>query len=145
MWLKIYDSHLTYKVANKCRNVRERVQVVEWNKRWSPPFRCCPVSCQCPWKKTLIEKQNVNVEESCLNDSKLHLNHKRKNTLCQNINNPIHHYWSFLTNSREIDIANLNLSKDIDQILFDLKSNNPSNFNFAYLNINSVRNKFENF
>ena len=29
--------------------------------------------------------------------------------------------------------------------MFDLKSNNPSNLNFAYLNINSVRNKFENF
>ena len=35
------------------------------------------------------------------------------------------------------------MSNDIDQILFDLKSNNPSNLNFAYLNINSVRNKFE--
>ena len=37
------------------------------------------------------------------------------------------------------------MSKDIDQILFDLKSNNPSNLNVAYLNINSVRNKFQNF
>ena len=37
------------------------------------------------------------------------------------------------------------MCKDIDQILFDLKSNNPSNLNFAYLNVNSVRNKFENF
>ena len=35
------------------------------------------------------------------------------------------------------------MSNDIDQILFDLKSNNPSNLNFANLNINSVRNKFE--
>ena len=52
--------------------------------------------------------------------------------------------WSS-TNNRKIDITNLSLSKDIDQILFDLKSNNPSNLNFAYLNINSVRNKFENF
>ena len=57
MRLKIYDSHLTCKVANKCLNVRERVEVVEWNKRWSPPFPCCPVSCQCPWKKILIEKK----------------------------------------------------------------------------------------
>ena len=48
-------------------------------------------------------------------------------------------------NNRKIDITNLSLSNDIDQILFDLKSNNPSNLNFAYLNINSVRNKFENF
>ena len=53
MWLKICDSHLTCKVATKCLNVRERVEVVE-----SPPFPCCPVSRQCPWKKTLIEKKN---------------------------------------------------------------------------------------
>ena len=61
-----------------------------------------------------------------------------------NIKSSIYHYWSS-TNSRKIDITNLSLCKDIDQILFDLKSNNPSNLNFAYLNINSVRNKFENF
>ena len=48
-------------------------------------------------------------------------------------------------NNRKTDITNLSLSKDIGQILFDLKSNNPSNLNFVYLNINSVRNKFENF
>ena len=46
--LKICDSHFTCKVADKCLNVRERVEVVEWNKRWSPPFPCCPVSYQCP-------------------------------------------------------------------------------------------------
>ena len=57
MRLKICDSHLTCKVANKCLNVRERVEVVEWNKRWSPSFPCFPVSCQCPWKKTLIVKK----------------------------------------------------------------------------------------
>ena len=28
--------------------------------------------------------------------------------------------------------------------MFDLRCKNPSNLNFAYLNINSVRNKFEN-
>ena len=49
---------VTCKVANKWLNVREWVEVVEWNKRWSPPFPCCPVSCQCLWKKTLIEKKN---------------------------------------------------------------------------------------
>ena len=37
------------------------------------------------------------------------------------------------------------MPKDIDQILFDLKVNNPSNLNFAYLNINSIKNRFENF
>ena len=54
--VKIHDSHLTCKVANKFLNVRERVEVVEWNKRWSLPFPCCPVNRQCLWKKTLIEK-----------------------------------------------------------------------------------------
>ena len=28
--------------------------------------------------------------------------------------------------------------------MFDLRCKNPSNLNFAYLNINSVRNEFEN-
>ena len=30
--LKIRDSHLTCKVANKCLNVREPMEVVEWNE-----------------------------------------------------------------------------------------------------------------
>ena len=47
MRLKIRDSHLASKVADKCLNVRERVEVAEWNKRWSPPFPYCPVSRQC--------------------------------------------------------------------------------------------------
>ena len=47
MRLKIRDSHLTCKVANKCLNVREWVEVVEWNKRWSPPSPCYPVNRQC--------------------------------------------------------------------------------------------------
>ena len=32
------------------------MEVVEWNKRWFPPFPCYPMSRQCPWKKTLIKK-----------------------------------------------------------------------------------------
>ena len=35
---------------------------------------------------------NVNVKESCLNNSKLHFNHKGANILCQNIKNSIYHY-----------------------------------------------------
>ena len=33
---KVCDGHLTCKVANKCLNVRERVEVVEWNKHSLP-------------------------------------------------------------------------------------------------------------
>ena len=35
---------------------------------------------------------NVNIEESCLNNSKLYLNHKERNILCQNIKISIYHY-----------------------------------------------------
>ena len=58
--LKIRDSHLTCKVANKCVNVRERVEVVEWNKRLSPPPLPL-LSCESPVsvKKTLIEKNDL--------------------------------------------------------------------------------------
>ena len=45
--LKICDSHLTCKAANKYLNVHERVEVVEWNKKLSSPFPSCPVSRQC--------------------------------------------------------------------------------------------------
>ena len=34
---------------------------------------------------------------------------------------------------------------DSDQVLSNLRSTNPSNLNFCYLNINSVRNKFTDF
>ena len=33
------------------------MEVIEWNKKWSPPFPCCPISRQYLWKKTLIEKK----------------------------------------------------------------------------------------
>ena len=43
--LKIYDSHLTGKAANKCLNVLERVEVVEWNKMVSSlPLLSCELS-----------------------------------------------------------------------------------------------------
>ena len=43
--LKICDSHLTCKVANKCLNVRERVEVVERNKMVpSLPLLSCELS-----------------------------------------------------------------------------------------------------
>ena len=59
MRLKICDIYVTCKVANKCLNVGERLEVVEWKKRWFLPFRCFPVSRQYPWKKTLIEKKKI--------------------------------------------------------------------------------------
>ena len=56
MRFKIWDSHLTWKVVNKCLDVRERVEVVDWNKKRSPHFPSFPLSCHCLGKKTLIKK-----------------------------------------------------------------------------------------
>ena len=44
--LKICDGHLTCKVANKCVNVCEWVEVVEWNKKIVPslPLLSCELS-----------------------------------------------------------------------------------------------------
>ena len=38
MQLKIRSSHLTCKFAKQCLNLLERVEVVEKNKEWYPPF-----------------------------------------------------------------------------------------------------------
>ena len=59
MRLKVCDSYLISKVVNKYLKVREWVEVVERNKRWSPLFPCCPVSRQCLWQKILIERKSI--------------------------------------------------------------------------------------
>ena len=92
----------------------------------------------------LLFIDNDNIDKLCQNNSKLHLNQKGTCILCQNIRKLLYDYWSSLTRSQKNDITNPIVSKDIDQVLFDLRCKNPSNLNFAYLNINSVRNKFEN-
>ena len=54
VYISSFASILFYLISNKCLNVRERVEVLEWNKRWPPPFPWCPVNRQWLWKKTLI-------------------------------------------------------------------------------------------
>ena len=56
---------------------------------------------------------NGNINESCLINSKFHLNHKEKNVLCQNIKKKLYHYLSSM-NNRKIDFTNLSLCNDID-------------------------------
>ena len=38
----VHQLHLTCKAANKCLNVRERMKMAEWNRRWYPPFPLLP-------------------------------------------------------------------------------------------------------
>lgn len=54
MRLKVHGSHLTFKDASKCRNVRERMEVVETNKDVRP-FPYSPLNLlQWLRKKTLL-------------------------------------------------------------------------------------------
>ena len=41
---------------------REQMEVEKWDKRWSPPFPCCPVNHKYLWKKTLIENKASEIE-----------------------------------------------------------------------------------
>ena len=68
MRIKICDSHLLRKVASKCLYVRERVEVVEWNKRWSPSFTCCPVSSDSsiPAKENPARKKDLPPEKKSM-------------------------------------------------------------------------------
>ena len=76
----------------------------------------------------IVKVDNANIDESCFNNSKLHLNLKwPPNVLYQNIKNSLFRFWRFLASNCKIDTANPNFSKYIDQILFDLKCDNPFN------------------
>ena len=59
--LKICDSHLTCDVANKCLNVHELVEVVEWNKRWPPPFPLISCGSSVSLKENPDQKRNIAV------------------------------------------------------------------------------------
>ena len=56
--LKICDSHLTCKVANKCLNVRERVEVVEWNKKVVPSLPLLSYESSVSVKENPDRKKN---------------------------------------------------------------------------------------
>ena len=92
--LAIRDSHLTCKAANKCLNVREWVEVVECNKRWSPPFPCCPVNRLCLWKKTPTEKK-IPLEVLYYNVLYVYVQFKQTNQICSpsNISKLINVEW----------------------------------------------------
>ena len=97
------------------------------------------------WEFIYVDNDNIN--ESCLNNSKLHLNEKGTNLFSKNVSTSLDVIWNASTDAKKIDNTNHNMKKyhNIDQVLSDLRSTDPSNLNFCYLNINSVRNKFTDF
>ena len=96
------------------------------------------------WGKGFIFVDNDNINESCLNNSKLHLNKKGTQRLAKNILSSLDNIWYATTRNIGSDITNrqLSASTSIAKELKELRIENPLNLIFSYLNINSIRNKF---
>ena len=89
--------------------------------------------------KELIFVDKSNINESCLNNSKLYLNKKSSNMLSSNIKKLLCQVWCSQTRTHNIDIINQTLIKnnDIDKLLLNFRRNTSSNLAFVSLNINS--------
>ena len=94
--------------------------------------------------KGFIFVDNDNINESCLNNSKFHLNKKWTQRLAKNILSSLDNIWYATTRNIASDITNrqLSASTSILKELKELRIENPLNLIFSYLNINSTRNKF---
>ena len=92
---------------------------------------------------------NSNIDGSCLNRGKLHLNKKGIAALAKNFGRFVRSLpvdWTiagregaFITD----EVSSLDNCSDISEMK-KLRLKNPKNIIFSYLNINSVRNKFQN-
>ena len=95
----------------------------------------------------MIFINNSNIDSTCLNRSKLHLDKSRTSLLIKNFSKAVNSVWLInkndngevlnLTNSSIISFSRVSQSRN-------LRSKNTGNIIFSYLNINSIRNKFEN-
>ena len=88
----------------------------------------------------------TTINESCLNKTKLHLNKKGTSMLADNIKLSLKDVCLSQSHTNKSDTTKTHFSdhSSIDCVLRELKNMNPFNMNFSYLNINSIRNKFEN-
>ena len=86
-----------------------------------------------------------NINGSCLSNRKPHLNKKGTYLFSKNISTFLDVISNASADAKDIDNTNHDLKKrhDINQMLSNLRSANPSNF--CDLNINSVRNNFTDF
>ena len=96
--------------------------------------------------KGMIFINNSNIDSTCLNRSKLHLNKNGTSLLIKIFSSEL-----CLTHKRKNDndeVLNLANSSIVSfssmSHLRNLRSKNAGNIIFSYLNINSIRNKFEN-
>ena len=93
---------------------------------------------------TAIFVDNSNIDECCLNNRKLHLSKKGTQLLSKNILRSLEGHWNTSQKTIGNDIRNshLSCSQDFSHELKYLRIENLVNPIFAYLNINSIRNKF---
>ena len=85
---------------------------------------------------TFIDNNNIN--ESCLNRGKFHLNRKGSTYLAHNFKKFIESLWESKSSAK----VYINSHKHLKTELNDLRSlwiQNPRNIIFSYLNINSIR------
>ena len=83
-----------------------------------------------------------------MNKSKLHLNEKGRSILANNIKSSLKDVCRLSqshANKSDTTKTHFFYHSSIGCVLRELINKNPSNMNFSYMNINSIRNKFETF
>ena len=95
----------------------------------------------------MIFINNSNIESTCLNRVKLHLNKSGTSLLIKNFSKAVNSVWLISENYKG-EVLNPTNSSIVSfrrvPHLRNLRSKNAVNIIFSYLNINSIRNKFEN-
>ena len=95
----------------------------------------------------MIFINNSNIDSTCLNRSKLHLNKGGTSLLLKNFSKAANSVWLIDENDNG-EVLNLTNSSIVSfsrvSPLRNLRSKNAGNIIFSYLNINFIRNKFEN-
>ena len=94
----------------------------------------------------MIFINNSNIDSTCLNRSKLLLNKSGTSLLIKNFSKTMNSAWliSENDNGEVLNLTNSFVSFSRVSHLRNLRSKNAGNLSFPYLNINSIRSKFEN-
>ena len=93
--------------------------------------------------KGLTFIDNNNIYESCLNQGKLHLNRRGSSYLANNFKKFIESLWEPKSSAKVYTDSHKHLKTELNG-LRSLRIQNPCNIIFSYLNINSIRYKFDN-
>ena len=86
---------------------------------------------------------NGNIDKSCLNRSKLHLNRRGLSFFANNFNKFVNSLWKSNPFAEICQRTPEHPTNSLAKLKF-LRIRNHNNVIFSYLNINSIRNKFDN-